>query len=121
MKKIINAILITLALGFMACGGGDKTLDVPDGILDREEFKAVLIDFQLAEAAISEERGRHDEIEYKTNLYYYSLFKKHGITRKEFEKNIRYYTKYPEEFTAIYEEVINELSKLQGKVKSDKK
>lgn len=119
MKKTIYAILITLALGLIACGGGDKTLDVPEDILEREEFKAVLIDFQLAEAAISEDRGRHDEVEYKTNLYYYSLFKKHGITREEFKKNLRYYTQYPEEFTAIYEEVINELSKLQGKIKSD--
>lgn len=119
MSKLVYIILVSLTLGLFSCSGGDKTLDVPDGILEREKFKAVLIDFQLAEAAISEERGKRDEVEYKTNLYYHHMFKKHDITREEFKKNIKYYTKYPGEFTAIYEEVINELSKLQGKVKSD--
>ena len=103
MKQLI-CVLIAVAL--LSCGQNER----PEGIMDREAFKAALLDAQLIEARMNHEMVLEQMEVMPAQKYYEELFEKHGITDEQFNKTFRYYSKQPDELGAIYEEIIAELT-----------
>lgn len=87
-------------------------LSCSKAILDRQQFTALLIDIHQTDAMLAELNLRADgpRADYK---YYNDLFAKYGITRADFDSCLAYYTRQPEIFTAIYDAVIDTLSRRQ--------
>ena len=86
---------------FWACQG-----DRPDGVLSKSDMRRLLYDYHLAQGLGSMEYG--DSADYKRQLYIASVFKKHGITAEDFEKNLRYYATQMDEFYEIYKDLSND-------------
>ena len=42
------------------------------------------------------------------------IFEKNNITKEQYEKSISFYIEHPELFGEVYDNVLNELSKMQG-------
>jgi hypothetical protein len=103
----MRALLATLVLLF-ACGQQEP---MPEGLLDREKFTAVLLDAQLLEARRNHEMVVEHRQEVPIETYYQQVFEKHGITEEQFRATFDHYTKRPEELKAIYEEIIVELGR----------
>lgn len=94
--------------------------ELPEGVLPREKMIAVLLDFQLAEAAVAEMRNEQGDVEYYTQLYYQSVLQIHNITPEQFRLSVAWYKDHMEDMEKVYEEVLTRLSALQGEVKTKK-
>ena len=100
-------VLLPLFLLF-ACEQKDR---MPEGLLDREKFKEVLLDAQLLEARYNHEVVVEHKQEVPMKQYYEQVFEKHGTDNEQFQRTFQYYTARPEELKAIYEEIIVELGR----------
>lgn len=81
-------------------------------VLDRDSFTALLIDMHTTDGILAEVGERRDggRTDY---MYYNDLFEKYGITRADFDSCLNYYTRRPEIFQAIYDAVVDTLSRRQ--------
>jgi len=113
-------LLIGAVMLIIACGNKDKAVKIPNNIIPPTEMVGVLVDFHLAEAAIRQAQEKNLDVNQISNQYYYSLLKKHGITRKKYAESLQFYSQNSKEYQKIYKEVVVELSKMQSFVISKK-
>ena len=113
-------LLIGAAMLIVACGNKDKAVKIPINIIPPTEMVGVLVDFHLAEAVIRNAQEKNMDVNQTSNQYYYSLLKKHGITRKKYTESLKFYSQNSKEYQKIYKEVVVELSKMQSFVISKK-
>jgi hypothetical protein len=104
MRWLLASVLVML----LACDQKEQT---PEGLLDREKFKEVLLEAQLLEARYNHEVVVEHKQEVPMKQYYEQVFEKHGTDREQFQRTFEYYTARPEELKAIYEEIMVELGR----------
>lgn len=83
---------------------------MPADILGREQFKELLLQAQLIEARVNHELIVEHLSGVPADKYYAELFAEQGVSEEQFTATFQYYSDHPEEFKAIYEEIITELS-----------
>jgi hypothetical protein len=86
------------------------------GVLGADQFVDLLVDIHYYEGVFSIADGptsfRADgRIASDTIDFYKPVLDRHGITREEFQLTIHYYSYHPTRFEAIYNKVIDRLSK----------
>jgi hypothetical protein len=91
------------------CVSCDEGEEPPEGIMEREVFKSILVDVHLIEA-----RTGHDVVLDQQALeplpdQYQQLFSSQGTDREQFRETFQYYSARPEQLKEIYEEVLVEL------------
>lgn len=91
------ASVALLAFGLAACG-----VKRPEGVLADEQMQAVLYDYHLAKAM--GEDVPYDE-SYKKLLYVESVYRKHGITREQFDSSMAWYAHNSVEMAKLYEKI----------------
>lgn len=92
---------------------------LPKGILPAKKMVPVLVDIHLSEA-INNQRFKLFLV--KDSLpeeLFLSICKKHKIERTDLEKSFLYYGKHTREYMPIYDQVLDVLSEMEVKVKSD--
>lgn len=98
MKGLSRCFIYASALfafGFSACS------PVPDGILSQNEMRAVLVDMQVAEAMMSADHTQYKEDAQKLALYE-SVFRKHGLTRAEYDSSLMWYARNLDIYMRVY-------------------
>lgn len=105
---IKKAFFVLISFLFFACSGEQK--EIPDSVLSKEKMAEVMVDIHLVEAALNLNAGKQ-EVREKLN---FDIYKKHNITKEEYQKSYVYYTENPEALTEVYDIVLKELSKLQA-------
>ncbi len=113
-KLRIIPLLLTLLIMLSSCG--DKVKNVPDNIVDESMLVPLLVDIHLTDAMLTKEKKPQTEKYEEAIKLYPSVLLKHNINRAVFDSTIRYYVKSPEKFAKIYDDVLRELSILEGKV-----
>jgi hypothetical protein len=107
-------IVFVLLLAF-ACGG-EK---LPKGILTKEKMVPMLVDQHLAEQIFSLRFNVGLKNDSVIDDLYLSILKKYGVERNKFEQSVFYYSKHPEKYKEIYDEVLNRLNAMEVKVKKE--
>ena len=104
-------IFACLVFAFTACNNQQE------GLLSRKEMTAFLVELhQLDGSLAAKGLGTADD---RSNIYYYNaLLNKHGITKAQFDSTLVYYAKNPKKFERVYVDVVEELTKLDEKVKA---
>jgi hypothetical protein len=100
-------VLLVMLLAVLAACNPERT--VTEGVLDRERFKAVLLEAQLIEARVNHELIVQHVSNVPAQQYYAELFSEQGITEEQFRVSFEHYAARPEEMKAIYEEIMTEL------------
>ncbi|MCK9421766.1 MAG: DUF4296 domain-containing protein [Bacteroidales bacterium] len=84
-----------------------------DSLIPREKMIRLLVDIHIVEAALVAKRNDGVASNDLAIQYYQAVFKKYGISRNRYDKNLKFYRQDPEEFGKMYEEVVRELTNLQ--------
>lgn len=132
-------LLLLLTVG-CSSPDGPKLPPEPDDLIEEEKLVNVLADVHLLEAALGMRNPiiaprsplrpgqspitpaeQAPQMGATKALPYYDIFKKHGITYKQYEASITWYAAQPERLDVIYEDVIEELSRRQTEATSRKK
>jgi len=114
MSKIIKILFTGMLALLLITSCNNNKMKVPDDILKPEELKSLLIDIHLIDGMLHFKRSVRQEKEDSAYIYYSAILKKHGISRSLFDSTIFFYTQYPEEFAKIYDDILEELSKMEG-------
>jgi hypothetical protein len=108
-------INIFVLLVLLACSGDN----VPEGILSKKQMVPIIVDIHLSEAINTQ---RYNISMIRDSLpedLYLSICKKFKLDRTVIEKSLHYYGKHTQDYIPIYEEVLNVLSEMDAKAKSD--
>ena len=90
-------IILMLIGGFMLCLGCEKPQEKPT--IEPEKMAAIISDIFVADAAVTSAYGT---IRDTMQAYYYDqVFKIHGVTREELDKNMAIYSKSTTEMDSL--------------------
>ena len=114
-------LVFILFLGFSACKveKKEKQDQVPEYIISPEQMDEVLVDIHIAEAALKYKRGRGEKFKLYSNQYFDHVFKKHNISKKQFEESLEYYYKHEKQLDDIYKNVLKELERIKKEIKKE--
>lgn len=90
-----------------------KEEKIPAGIISEDLMVQVMVDVHLAESR-SQYNSSFDDAKKIKQGYYKFIFNKYKITSEQLFKSWTFYAAHPEIFSAVYDEVITELSKKQA-------
>src|SRR5689334_6483100 len=110
MRKILFSVTI-LALFIFSCSSPKES--APDNLLPPDSMVTILVDVHLAEAAANVTRIS-DVQSFKAQELYPAIFKSHQTDSAAFHSSFNYYLKHPEKLEAIYDKVLNELSRRES-------
>lgn len=98
---------IGMLIGILLMVGCQKDHD----ILDRKQFRNLLIDIHRADAVLStmRQQGAFDDM--KNYEYYNTIFAKYDITRAEFDSCMIYYSAQTKQFSKMYDFIIDSLNR----------
>lgn len=111
MKPSNILLLAVLAVFLSGC-----RLKRPDDVLSPKKMEAILYDYHMAQALVSE---MPKEEKFKTPAYFNWVYSKNKTTQEEFERSLKWYTRYPKEFAKIYKHLSNRIDeeyKASGKM-----
>jgi hypothetical protein len=113
--KHLAFLMAVLLVMLYSCTSGEDKVKVPDNIIHPDSMVKVLVDFQLAEAALQVKQQERKEPRKYIGLYYSFIFKKHDINREDLDNSLQFYSGHPKLLQEIYEKVLTELSTRQSK------
>lgn len=99
----------------LACSGEN----VPKGILPKKKMVPILVDIHLADAINAQKYNLSLLRDSLSEDLYLSICKKYKIERADIEKSLLWYGKNTRAFVPVYDEVLNVLSEMEVKAKSD--
>jgi len=115
MKKTFLYLLFLSAL--LACNNNAE-ISIPDSVISKEKMAEVLLDIHLAEASMNLSLNPQS-IQPKGIQLNVNILKKHGIDKKMFDESFQFYSENPALLNEIYQQVLNDLSKLQAQVMNE--
>ena len=104
-------VMLILSVNF-SCN--KKHTKKPDDIIDKQNMIAIMVDMNVFEAAMRVNHPQTTQDSLNVKQYYNEIFRKFKITKPQFEKSLEYYSKQPDKFGEIYDEVITRLSRMQS-------
>lgn len=110
MNRKILLFIIVLLLG---CGGSNFK-EVPEGVIPRKRMIDLLVDIHLSDAVLVNKKFNTNKHEYQIEGYYKYLYEKHGYNREEIDSSIAFYTRYPDEYSKMYDEVLEKLNTIHS-------
>lgn len=102
------ATIITL----FSCGDGENEVEIPPGILNKEQFSKVLADLALAESAANL-NIKNVKVEKTDSTYAFNPFEENHITQAQYDTSALFYSKHPDLYKEAYEEAMRLLSEMQ--------
>lgn len=84
---------------------------VPDGVIEQGDMEDILVDYHLARAMAQVGDGPERERRYNELLYTEEVFRKHGVTKADFDSSLVYYYGHGNRFGLMYEAVSERLDK----------
>ncbi len=102
----------------MLCACSKQPDKVPAGILPKDKMIVVLLDIHVAESSVNSRGMTNLELNKLVAVKYEAIMKKHGTTYAIFKESFEYYLHHPEQFELIYQEIVNQLTAMEGKAKA---
>ena len=112
-NRIIFYIIILLTI--LACSGEN----LPKGILPRKKMVPILVDIHLADAINNQKYSLSLIRDSLSEDLYLSICKKYKVERADIQNSLLWYGKNTRAFVPVYDEVLNILSEMEVKAKSD--
>lgn len=114
MKKYIYlAFFFIIAIG--SCNR-EPDMTVPADIIQPEQMVDILVDVNKADAMQNISKIRSN---YKPQELYKAVYKKHKVSRKEFDRSMQYYAAHNRKLAVIYQRVESKLTKAKSKLKEN--
>ena len=109
MKKILSLIIAPVIFLTISCNENPQQFSKRE-VIERETFVSILVDLHLMDALTDGTRF-HNEFHPKDTLDLYSkIFDKYQVTQAEFDSTVANYSRNPDMYLDVYDDVLMELS-----------
>lgn len=112
MNRFYCLLFTAYCLLFFSCGQREKSVIVPADVLPKTKMAQVITDIHMAEADIDLRTA--PDAPNRDTVNFQKIFVKQHINKSQYEKSLSFYVSHPELLNDVYQEVMNELSKMQG-------
>ena len=112
-QKLLKKINIFLFISLTACAPTKEDDVKPDYVLSEDKFTKLLVDFALAESA-SNLNVKNVSAEKIDSTYAFNPLKENNVTLETYDSSLSYYSKHPDLYKKIYENVLVELNKMKS-------
>lgn len=92
-RKVVKAVFALLLLFVVSC-----RVEMPKDVPSPDKMEAVLYDYHLAQTMAT----TLSTSDYKEKLLYKAVFKKHGMTKEEFDSALVWYSRHPKYMMEVY-------------------
>lgn len=99
---------------FLLFACSKKPVEVPTDVLTKEQIIPVLVDIHLAQSAVTVYQY-NDTLKYNINELTAAILKNKNVTTEKFKKSLKFYSDNPELMDEIYQQVISDLTEIQGR------
>lgn len=112
-KNIFLLISLLLVLTLPGCRNGQKEIAAGLDMIPREQMIRMMADIELTEAAlkIKQVKLSRDSVKLFAAKCYDSLYQYYGVTPEQFTENLKYYQLDMEDFQAMTDSVIINLTR----------
>lgn len=115
--KAFGRLFWIIVLSFLIISCGRNKMRVPEGIMQPDEMVSMLVDLHLADGYLHNlPITQYNKRDSAFNIYP-GILKKYNITRPQLDSIFMFYGQYPNEFAKIYDQVLEELSKMEGEAR----
>ena len=105
MRKLFFVLLLT---GTFGCAG--KKAKMPAGLLEPGQLTSILADIHILESRVEAMQLHPDTAQVYFKRRQEDVFKKHGISKKQFDRTYDYYLEDLVNLDKIYEALVDTLS-----------
>lgn len=112
MKALKIQVIAVIIVLLSAC----SFLKNEKAIIKDEKLVEVLTDIHLADASLVVKGYHVRKDTLKIERFYSYILEKHEVTPAQLKTALEYYAKHTEEYDKIYDQVLNNLSKLESEV-----
>ena len=84
---------------------------VPKGVIEPDDMEDLLVDYHLARAMAIQHYDVTNDRDYYQQLYTQEAFRKHGVTKADFDSSLVYYYSRSDVFEGMYKRVNERLDK----------
>jgi len=112
MNRFCFLLLSACCMMVFSCGQKEKSSVVPANIIPKQKMARVISHIHLAQA----EENLHslpDSTKMKP-IDFQKIFVKDTISKQQYEESLTFYIDHPQLFNEVYEEAVNELSKMSA-------
>ncbi len=114
MKK---TAVILLVIFLFSCNNNENKL--PDYVISHDDMVNIIIDIHLTDGLFTNNKVRRKLAKKDSLNYYNAILNNYGYTRADFDTSVHFYSKNIDEYDKIYEEVLNNLSEMETKLKQE--
>lgn len=102
IRRIFKALPLLLLLALFSC-----RVEMPEYVIPPDKMGNVLYDYHMVQSMSVE----YASDSYKEKLFFDYVFKKHNVTKQEFDSSLVWYNRYPKHMFKIYSELEERLEK----------
>ncbi len=120
-KPLLLLFMITAWLFMPSCYDVYEEAEVekPENLINIDSMVVILADVEVTESALRQKQNMGHEITDLEEQYYQSVFRKHQVTRGQFDSSLAYYKQDMAVMNKIYEDVITRLSLMESKIQAE--
>jgi hypothetical protein len=108
MHKLLLYTILSLLLA--SCNDDPTKAKIPSDAIERDKFVNILADIHLMDA-VTNNAGYFRKYEASDSVdLYSSIFEKYNVNKVDFDSTVSYYSRKPEIYLEVYDEVIYELN-----------
>jgi hypothetical protein len=108
MRLLITGVLVLNLFMFSSCSGKKKY------VISKKKMVPILVDIHIADEIFTSRYFQDPDIMLDSAKTYGWIFKKHGITKADFDSSMSYYAENPDMLNDIYTKVIASVSKMEA-------
>jgi hypothetical protein len=116
--KLTGIFFLILLMASCSPAGENQSQKVPSDLIQPDAMTAVIVDIQIAEAILQEQRRTGQLTDDHAVNYLTEVFEKHNTTKEKFTESVRFYEKNLELYQKIYEDVLTQLTQRQTELKN---
>ncbi len=125
IRCLSRLMWMILLAGLTACGDTGSQpesfrIGNADSTLSENRMVVLMTDVHIAEAALTIAQNQGRETKELSRELYNGIFRKHGITRADYDRSLRYYSQHPQRFTKMYARVIAILKDQEQRIAEEK-
>ncbi len=117
--KLFSWFFIFFLIFTFSCTDKEKPIRKKD-IIPQEDLVVILADIHITDGILNMPTNLDKYPGRDTLSNYNDIFINHGYSREIFDKTLIYYSNHPDDFELVYEEVLNNLSKTESEISSQR-
>jgi hypothetical protein len=110
--QMLKYFLILFVLWSAACS--QQKHKQAEKVIPLQKMQLILEDIHIADGIANRQNASDEETRKITQMLYDEVFKKHGVSEKQFFESFQYYLFHAELLDSMYNHIIVEISKKQA-------